>query len=90
MNNAIILISIGLIFDLLSFFFGLMGIIEKRHVSGFPIIGLICYALGVFVSFNESDGLFGFSIFYGIVMLVGIHVFFQLPLLIQQNLNNKP
>ena len=71
------LISFGLLFDLLSFCFGLMGVIQKRHVSGFPLVGIVFYALAVVISFLSSERLFDFPIFYEILMLIGIPLFFN-------------
>jgi len=79
MKAAIIILCFGLIFDALSFFYGVLGLVKKKHVSGFPIVGLVFYLVGSMLSILFSGDVFGFSIVSGLAILFAVHVIASLP-----------
>ena len=77
------LFCLGFLFDLLSLFYGILGLVKKQHISGFPIISIVCYVIGAVLSIISSDRVFGFPIIPGLFILFFLHVVCQLPLYIQ-------
>lgn len=76
---APILIAFGLIFDLLTLFYGTIGWVKKQYRSGFPIIGGTCYFLAILCSWiwpNEAARLSTISL---IMTLLTIHLICQGP-----------
>lgn len=47
---AFVILGIGLLFDLLSLFYNLMTILTGKYMSGFPVIGFLCYLLFLLTS----------------------------------------
>ena len=83
---SMVLLAIGLWFDAFSAFFYILGLVTRRHVSGFPIIGLFCYALAwlacpraVLVTVSGGLGVLWLCKLADLVALVGFHLLFHVP-----------
>ena len=46
---SFIFLAVGLLFDLMSFFYGLASLLSKRYMSGFLFVALPFYAVSVFL-----------------------------------------
>ena len=79
MIAAYFFLVLGLFFDILSFIFGILGLVQKKHISGFPLPGLGLYSVSALVSIVNSGKIISFSISIGLVILFLVHVFFQMP-----------
>ncbi len=84
-NISISILSIGLIFDVLSLFYGIASLLGRRYMSGFLFIALPFYAMGsVFLNadtlplplFSENVALGKLAIF---LAYCGLHVLCQTP-----------
>ena len=80
------LLAIGLMFDILSAFFYTLGLVTRRHVSGLPVLGLLCYVWAwlalpraVLITVSGGIGNLWLCKLADLVPLVGFHLLFHTP-----------
>jgi hypothetical protein len=88
---VVVILGIGIFFDLVSLFFHVMTIVTGKYMSGFPIVGLLFYVLFLLTSrfslagWNEIS--LGGIMLYKIVdalILLAFHMGCQLPMRFQK------
>ena len=74
-----VFIGFGLIFDLLSLLYGVIGLAKAQHRSGFPIIGAACYTVAVLSSFLLNNEAAALTTTHLALSLLVIHIICQAP-----------
>jgi hypothetical protein len=85
------ILALGLLFDLLSLFSHLMTLATGKYKSGFPLVGLLFYVWFV-LAYRRSliapheEGLGYIALFklLDLLLLAGVHLLFQAPMLFQR------
>ena len=74
-----VFIGFGLIFDLLSLLYGIIGLAKQQYSSGFPIIGAACYTVAVLSSLLFNSETAAFTTTNLALSLLVIHIICQAP-----------
>lgn len=79
MTIATSIIGCGLLFDRLSLLFGMLGILKRAQIPGFPWTGAVCYLIGHVVLLVGDQSALQVSLLELGAALVVIHVVCQVP-----------
>ena len=104
MKFVLLAIILGFIFDVMSFLYGVVGIIKRKNISGFPLIGLVCYTVAIASAYIyiisqdaelvptrepiDIDLLLAIPLYYMAIFLLVLHIFAQMPALIARKFTN--
>ncbi len=84
------IVALGLLFDLLSFFYHVMTLATGKYMSGFPLVGLgfygwflLAYRRSLVAPQEETLGRILLFKLLDLLLFLGLHVLFQLPMFFQ-------